>query len=385
MKLIRTAKIKLNIKVEEILPTLEAYTKAFNFVCQIGFNKKISNGIELHKLTYQETRSDFFLPSQLACSARIKATEALKSTFTKMKHKKYGSCPKSKLCSVRLDKNSYSLFLSKSKVSILTISGRKQFKLDISEYHKEYFKSWKYKSADLCIKKNKVYLHISFEKGIEDLQPNKTLIGIDRGINNLAVVSNNQFYGGGIVKNQTNKYNRLRKLLQKKGTKSAKRHLKQLSGKEKRFRADVNHQISNQIINSLNPGDTIVLEDLTGIRNRRLRKPQRTLINNWSYFQLEQFLKYKADAKGIKVQYIDARYTSQRCSSCGFILRSNRKQHSFECKSCGFKLNADLNASRNICIKASESYKFSDGTVINQPIVSIERSGTNRQPCADSN
>lgn len=377
MKLIRTAKIKLNIKVEEFLPTLKAYTKAFNFVCDIGFEKKISNKFALHKLTYYEARKQSNLPSQLTISVIGKSAETLKSSLAKEKKNKFGNCPKYKSSSLRLDNKCYSLFLSKSEISILTISGRKRFKLDISDYHKEYFKSWTHCSADLCIKKNKVYLHISFEKDIEDVSPNKTLIGIDRGINNLAVVSNNQFYGGGIVKNQVNKYSRLRKLLQKKGTKSAKRHLKQLSGKEKRFRADINHQISKQIINSLNPGDTIVLEDLTGIRNRRLRKPQRTLINNWSFFQLEQFLKYKADTKGIKVQYIDARYTSQRCSSCGFILRSNRKQHSFECKSCGFKLNADLNASRNICIKASESYKFSDGAVINQPIVSIERSGTN--------
>ena len=36
MKLVRTVKLKLNILVESIKPTLDAYTKAFNFVCQIG-------------------------------------------------------------------------------------------------------------------------------------------------------------------------------------------------------------------------------------------------------------------------------------------------------------------------------------------------------------
>jgi putative transposase len=169
----------------------------------------------------------------------------------------------------------------------------------------------------------------------------------------------------------------LRSKLQKKGTKSAKRHLKRLSGKERRFRADINHQISKQIIASLNPGDTIVLEELTGIRNAKLRKQQRCLLNNWSFFQLEQFLKYKAMPKGIEIVYIDARYTSQRCSKCGFILKSNRKtQANFCCKQCGFKLNADLNASRNICIKHFESYKDSNEAGVEQPNVAIEMSVT---------
>ena len=86
MKLIRTAKIKLNMLPAEILPTLQAYTKAFNFVCAIGFPKKDKNGVSLHKKTYSTVRE--YLPSQLAISSRMKATEALASVFTKTKHKK---------------------------------------------------------------------------------------------------------------------------------------------------------------------------------------------------------------------------------------------------------------------------------------------------------
>jgi putative transposase len=97
------------------------------------------------------------------------------------------------------------------------------------------------------------------------------------------------------------------------------------SGQEQRFRADINHIISKNIVSSLNPGDTIVLEELTGIRNKRLRKAQRTLLNNWSYFQLEQFITYKAMAKGIDVKHIDARYTSQRCSKCALYVSKQQK------------------------------------------------------------
>lgn len=373
MKLQQTAKIKLNIPVEDILPSLILYTKAFNFVCEIGFNKKCFNGVTLHNLSYQETRE--YLPAQLAISARMKATEAIKSVLkSKLKNK---SCPKSKLCCIRLDVNSYSLFLQKQEVSILTTSGRKRYPLVVSDYHQHYFKDWKYTSADLVVKNNKVYLHIAFEKEIIEIPSTGKLVGIDRGINNIAVTSLNQFYGGGILKNLVNKQKRLRKQLQSKGTKSAKRHLKKLSKKEKQFRADINHQISRKIINSLNPGDTIVLEELTGIRNKRIRKPQRILINNWGFYQLEQFLIYKAKSKSIRVEYIDARYTSQMCSKCSFIAKSNRKtQSGFCCKKCGFKLNADLNASRNICAKAIRSYKFLNGVEVNLPN-GIGSEGTN--------
>lgn len=372
MKLIRTAKIKLNMLASEAMPTIQAYTKAFNFVCSIGFPKKDKNSISLHKKTYKIVRE--YLPSQLAISSCTKATEALVSVFTKTKHKKYGSCPISRSCSVRYDKNSYTLFLNKKEVSLLTISGRKRFALDIPEYYKEQFSTWKHCSADLTVRKNKVYLNIVFKKEFTDVPSTGKFIGIDRGINNLAVVSNNKFFGGGIIKKQVRKYQRLRSSLQSKGTKSAKRHLVRLSGQEQRFRADINHQISKKIVSNLNPGDTIVLEELIGIRNKRLRKAQRTLLNNWSYFQLEQFITYKAMSKGIDVKHIDARYTSQKCSKCGFTCRSNRKSQSdFSCKQCGFRLNADLNASRNICNKHLESYKLSDRVDVNQPIVRTEK------------
>jgi IS605 OrfB family transposase len=382
MKLSRTAKLKLNVKIDQILPSLQAYTKAFNLVCQVGYDKKIYNAIELHKLTYQNCRENFNLPSQLAISARTKAVEALKSIKSK---NKYSKCPQSKLTSIRLDCNSYSI-LKSGEISILTIDGRKKLKLDIPAYYQHYFNEWKYTSADLVVKKQKVYLHISFEKDVEDIKSNGKFLGVDRGINQLAVTSDNKFYSGDKLKFICQKRKTLRSNLQKNGSKSAKRHLKKLSGKEKRFKADLNHKISKEIINSLNPGDTIALEKLTGIRNRKVRKRQRAALNSWNYYQLEQFLIYKAIARGINVVYVNPAYTSQKCSKCGNIDKKNRKnQANFCCKACGFKLNADLNASRNISVRALDSYKLSNGAVVNQPIVGAEMLLTSHQPCAGGN
>lgn len=347
MKLTRTVKLKLNIPPEEITPTLEAYTRAFNYVCQIGWQDKDFNGVSLHHKTYQTTRS--YLPSQLAISARMKATEALKSAKDRLKKKQKVSCSQSRLCAVRYDAKSYNVLFDKNEVSLLTIDGRKKFPIIVPEYFKQYL-NWRRSSADLFLRRNGVFLHIVFEKEVSDVPLTGNVVGIDRGINNIAVTSNNQFFGGGYIKHVSLRYEKLRSRLQSCGSKSAKRHLRKLSGKENRFKADVNHTISKRIVQSLEPGTVIVLEDLKSIRQTsRLRKKQRKQLHKWSFFQFAQFLTYKAEAKGIRVEYVDSRYTSQKCSACGYISRSNRPaQAIFKCKHCGFSLNADLNASRNI-------------------------------------
>jgi IS605 OrfB family transposase len=350
-------------------------------VCQVGYQKKITNSIKLHKLTYQECRTNFNLPSQLAISARTKAAEALKSIKSK---NKYSKCPQSKLTAIRLDCNNYSI--RKGIVSILTLSGRKKIKLDIPRYYQHYFTDWKYTSSDLLIRKGQVYLHVSFEKEKEEIKVNGKFLGVDRGIKKLAVTSDNKFYCGSKLKSICHKYKTLRRKLQQSGSQSAKRHLKYLSGKEKRFKADINHQISKQIISSLNPGDTLVLEKLNGIRRQKVRKPQRSALNSWNYYQLEQFLIYKGQAKGIQVVHVNPAYTSQQCSKCGYVDKKNRKtQVSFCCQGCSFKLNADLNASRNISRRAWDSYQLSHGAEVNQPMVGAAMLLTSHQPCAGGN
>ena len=196
-------------------------------------------------------------------------------------------------------------------------------------------------------------------------------MGIDRGIKKIAVTSEKQFFNGSQIKHITNKYEKIKSKLQSKGTKSAKRHLKKLSKKVNRFRRDVNHCFTKQIVQSVNEGSTIILEELTGIRqNVRLRKKQRTELHKWNFYQFEQFLKYKAEEKGIRVEYVSARYTSQKCSKCGHISRSNRKNQSqFKCSKCSYQLNADLNASFNIKQNYLDSISYLGKAVVNQPIV----------------
>ena len=369
MKLTRTVKLKIAIPVEIIKPTVDAYTCAFNFVCQRGWNDSDSNGVSLHNKTYFTTRE--YLPSQLAISARMKATESIKAVKTRIKKKLKATCPISKQASIRYDDKSYNVWFDRNEISLLTVGGRIKIPISVPEYFTQYL-TWKRCSADLFIRKGSVFLNIVFSKEVTDVEPTGFVVGIDRGIKKIAVTSENQFFGGGYIKKVSKRYEKLRSSLQKCGSKSAKRHLRKISKKENRFRTDVNHVITKRIVDSIEKGSVIAIEDLTGIRqNVKLRKKQRKDLHKWNFYQFERLLIYKAEGKGITVEHVDARYTSQKCSVCGHISRSNRQSQAvFKCKQCSFSLNADLNASRNIRQNYLDATCHPSRASVNKPIVS---------------
>lgn len=366
MKHIRTVKLKLeNVNPDDLLSTFRAYTDAYNYICEIGFKDRNFNKVELHRRTYDYCRTQFGLKSELAVQVRIQAAETIKSVtmLERKKHKKF-KCPKSKLTSIRLCKGSFNIWFDRSEVSILTLNGRLRYKVNLPDYFQQYF-SWRRKGATLSLKKDKLFLHIVFEKEVEDVQcSNDNVLGIDRGIVNIATLSDGTVYSGEHVLQIKQRYTTLRSQLQSKGSRSARRHLRILSSRENRFVTDVNHCISKDIVSRCNPGTVLVLEKLNGIRDRskKMRKSERTKVNSWSFYQLEQFLIYKALAKGCSIQYVDARYTSQKCSKCGYIYRGNRTTQShFKCKKCGYECNADVNAAINI----ANNFRAS----VNKPIV----------------
>jgi IS605 OrfB family transposase len=197
------------------------------------------------------------------------------------------------------------------------------------------------------------------------------VVGVDLGVTRAAVTSDNRFQGERRWRELEARDFRLRRRLQKKGTKSAKRHLRRLAGKTARRRRDHDHVVSKRIVQGLPAGCTLAVENLTHIRSRvRAHKAnggQRRL-HSWSFAILRAFLLYKAQERGIGVQGVDPRHTSQTCSRCGYQHRRNRlSQSEFRCRSCGFQLNADLNGSRNIAAK----HLASRGTSVAGGVLSI--------------
>ena len=358
-----------------LLETIQQYTDCFNAVAAYGWERREKNGVELHRATYYPLRAAYpQLPAQLVISARSKATEAIRSALTWKAKRERGfpkkiaqalargkpaptfkpvRCPQSSHCSIRYDQRSYAF--RRDYVSLATVAGRQIVALHLYPYAEGLLsRNIEFDSADLIFRKGRFWLHLVVTLPDVEFFPNGEVVGVDFGITRPAVASNNQFFGKRSWKNTERRYFRLKRALQSKGSDSAKRHLKRLSHKVSRFRLNCDHVVSRQLVQSAAPGTTIVIENLKDIRTetRQKGKQQRRAMHQWSFQRLRDLLVYKAEAWGCTVVAIDPRHTSQCCSRCGCVHRSNRRSQSrFQCQNCGFELNADLNAGRNIAVK----------------------------------
>jgi len=71
------------------------------------------------------------------------------------------------------------------------------------------------------------------------------------------------------------------------------------------------------------------------------------MVAGWSFYQLQQFVTYKATLSGISVEFVNPAYTSQTCHRC--LKLGSRKKELFKCLACGEE-HADVNASRVIAL-----------------------------------
>lgn len=142
--------------------------------------------------------------------------------------------------------------------------------------------------------------------------------------------------------------------LQKKGTWSAKRALRRLSGRENRWMSDVNHCLSKTLVEKYGKNTLFAIEDLSGVSFEESNLSHRNAdgrreLRSWSFYQLEQFLGYKARLAGSSAVKVSARYTSQRCPKCGGIHKEARDHHLHEYRcQCGYCSNDDRIGAMNI-------------------------------------
>ncbi|EFL14470.1 RNA-guided endonuclease TnpB family protein [Streptomyces sp. C] len=237
-------------------------------------------------------------------------------------------------------------------VSIWTTAGRlKKVRFACSPDALRMLREHRKGESDLMERDGLFYLIATIDLPEPEVFEPDGFLGVDLGIAHIATTSTGYRAAGRGLNRHRKRQLDLRKKLQAKGTKSAKRLLKKRSRKEARHAANVNHIVSKTIVTTAErTGRGIALETLTGIRDRvRHRKDQRTTLHSWSFHQLASFVEYKAKRAGVPLVYVDPAYTSQQCSECGHIDRKNRiDQATFACRSCGALMHADDNASHNI-------------------------------------
>lgn len=258
------------------------------------------------------------------------------------------------------------------KASITTINGRVVVPMVFGSYAKLEEKRIK-GQADLIYVKGELYLCIMVDVPEETPLTPEGYLGIDLGIVNIATTSDGVIYSGDKCNKVREKFSTLKAKLQSAGTKSAKRHLKKISGKERRFKTNTNHIISKQIVQAAKGTNrAIAMEELTYIRSRiTVRKEQRERFGKWAFDQLRQFIGYKAKLAGVLVTLVNPKNTSRECSVCGYTDKKNRKsQAEFVCLKCGHTENADYNAAKNISAR----------TLVNAPIAICSKEKLNRKP-----
>jgi putative transposase len=348
----QTVRLKLavdGVQVSALAETVRQYAVVFNAVADAGWKAKTTNGVKLHQQTYRSLRDALDLPSQLVISARVKAVEALKAVRARAKQGRKVGCPQTAKPAIRFDASSFRLDWG-GTVRLTVIGGRIEvpFLFDI---HSETFKGLKTCSADLVRKPKGWFLHVVVKKEVPDVQETEKTIGVDRGVKRPAVTSDGRFLGNPRWRAIEERLLSLRRRLQGKGTGSAKRHLKCLNDRLARFRRDCDHVLSKRLVRSVSPGDTLVFEDLIGIRdNAKARgRTNRRLLHSWSFARLGSFVSYKAALWGVKIANVDPSDTSRRCPKCGLIDKKNRRtQSTFRCVRCGYERNADLVGAWNI-------------------------------------
>ena len=323
-----------------LLDTMHAFNHAANSVAEIAFLEKSADKFALQKLVYGELRTTYKLASQLAIRCISKASEAYKRdksiqpTFQ----------PEGALV---YDQRVMS-FKGLTTVSLLTLSGRVLVPLLIGSYQESRMGSIK-GQADLIYRNGTFYLAVTLDVPTPAPTSTDETLGVDLGMVNLATDSEGETFSGQAVERVRTRHQALRQRLQKRGTKSAKRHLKKLAGKEARFRKHTNHVISKRIVQKAKQQhQALAIEELRHIRQRteaRLRHSQRARQSSWAFGQLRQFLSYKAALAGVPLHTVDPRNTSRTCSACAHCAKANRKsQATFRCVECGHTENADRNA-----------------------------------------
>ena len=325
--------------------TVHRFNECCNFFLELGFKARTYTKKNLQRLGYYDARARWpRLQSSLVQGARDCAHDMLKREDLKRWPKKRPTS------AARFNQRTFKVSLQSGELSLCTVEGRLSVPVRLPEYFRRYAHG-RVTALRLRIRDGRPVVDLVLE--LPDVPPceveNPEVLGVDRGIVNIAVTSHAHFFRSKRLRRVQGKHAFLKARLQAAGTRSAKRHLARLAGRERRFQADSNHQIAKRI--AAQDFDVLALEDLGVRKEKRNGRRFNRALGRWAFGQLGSFLAYKCEEVGKRVVLVPPEYTSKDCSRCG--VRGARVGSDFLCEACGQRLNADLNAARNIARRGS--------------------------------
>lgn len=221
-------------------------------------------------------------------------------------------------------------------IRLASLGNKIQLRLPAKRHkHFNKFKNWSQsKSIRLIHRHGKYFVEVLFEKEAKKIRKTGRTIGLDCGYKELAVTSDNQHLDDGLEQC----YEKIAR--KKQGSKAFKKGLKERDN------------LINQSLNHFDTNDVreLVVEDLKNVKKEskgKLCKKFNNKLQRWSYPKVLAKLQHLTEEAGILFTKSNPAYTSQKCSSCGVIDKSNRRGKIYQC-ACGLEIDADLNASINI-------------------------------------
>lgn len=303
VKTARTICCKLQITPEQDIllhKTATAFNNAASYCARVAWEGAITNKKTLHRKVYQETRKQFNLGAQLACSARDKAFNAVHSSRLRR-----GNLPIFRRNgSIRYDARSYS-FKAADQVSLSTLKGRIICKLLLGDFQQQQLKdqSWTVGGAVLVKRGKNWFLHVV--QTIETPSLRKERGELKVILDPTAIARTNK----GVLTTKTTESVRERKFrhrqfLLNRNTRRARWRLRQLRQRELRFQQDVNHCVSKALVQrAIRERKALVIEVPIASQSQEMVKvPQRKRWHSWALYQLHQYITYKAKLAGIRVK-----------------------------------------------------------------------------------
>lgn len=338
---------------QNLLKLMEYERLAFNEASKDMFVLKKNSVVLLHRQSYARIRKLYpFIPAQVVIRAEQACLAAYRSVKSN-KHKIDSPIIKKRL-SLRLDKRLYTK-PSVSTIRITTAAGRKPFKIKAFPKLEFLMKKFPHKDPLIFERDGKIFISLAFDTTPIAEKPTLAL-GVDLGIRVAAACSDGRLFVDRKFNKEKRRLRFLKRQLQSKGTKSAKRHLRKLKRREHNKNRNQTFHLANAILKT--EANVIALENLRGVKAKKNRWQCKNPISQVPLFELRRVLTYKAQNMGKTVAVVNPAYTSQTDSLTG-KREGERRGRRFYTKS-GLVLDADLNAARNIGQRSKLPVSYGD-------------------------
>ncbi|WP_128476741.1 RNA-guided endonuclease InsQ/TnpB family protein [Halorussus pelagicus] len=352
----RTAVTGLSVSPTDA-PRLRELVEAWKRGCQLAVNEAwgvCHTRSEVQQLAYDRLREETDLGSQHAVLATHRAAEAIKRA-----HQRDAAKPEFTSPTVAFDTRTMTVFDDRT-VSLTTTGERVRCDLKLPAddgYQSRYLddEDWEPAKSTLHYRDGEFTFHLGFRTPRPAIDPpteGATVLGVDLGVENLAVTSTARFFDAGELNHRREEFERVQASLEATGTRSAARTLRQAGNRTDRFVRQRLHEVANGIVAEAEQYDCelVAFGELDEAIDLL---PEADPYHEWLFGRLLSFVEYRAAERDIAVVEVNPEYTSQRCMECGFTHPQNRnlEDNQFECLKCEASAHDDYNAAKNIAFR----------------------------------